>query len=295
LLIEDSKTDAVLIAQALTIAAKSSYQVKMVENISAALRALGEEKFDVILLDLSLSDTTGFNGLLSIQNMAPKLPLVILTAYADEEAALKAVEHGAQDYLFKDKVSGYTIQRAMQYAIKRKQFEETLITRANFDYLTGLVNRNLLENRLEMALARSKRSGDGIGVFFLDLDRFKQVNDSFGHPAGDLLLKEVAERLKQSFRTYDTAARFGGDEFALLIEDIKQASDCTIIAEKIIQKISEPFIINNKQANVGVSIGIATCLPGENFTREDLMQKADQAMYRAKLVKDSAYRFYTQE
>src|ERR1700733_585637 len=101
LLIEDSKTDAILIEKALTQAAPNNYRVQRAANLTSALKILGENEFDVILLDLSLPDTVEFSGLLSIQNMAPKLPVIILTAHTGEELALKAVEHGAQDYLFK--------------------------------------------------------------------------------------------------------------------------------------------------------------------------------------------------
>ena len=164
----------------------------------------------MVLLDRSLPDVSEFSGLLNIQTMAPQLPIIFLTAYSDETTALRAVEHGAQDYLFKDKVDGHTIKRAIQFAIHRKQFESILITQANFDALTGLANRTLFESRLDMALARIKRNKTGIAIFFMDLDRFKQVNDTYGHGAGDTLLKEVAERLKKSVRPYDTAARVRG-------------------------------------------------------------------------------------
>lgn len=295
LLVEDSKTDAILIERVISQAAPNTYRVQRAENLTSALEILGENEFDVVLLDLTLPDTVEFSGLLSIQNMAPKLPVIILTAHADEETALRAVEHGAQDYLFKDKANGHVIKRSMQYAIQRKHFEGVLITQANFDPLTGLANRILFESRLDMAIARSKRSGAGIGVFFLDLDHFKHVNDSLGHAAGDQLLQQVAARLKQSVRSYDTAARFGGDEFALIVEGVAQARDCAVIAQKILQIMAEPFAIASKHVDVSISIGIATCVAGENLTRDDLMQHADGAMYGAKLAPHSDYRFYTTE
>ncbi len=295
LLVEDSKTDAILIEKTLAQALPNGYRVSHEENIASALRTVGENEFDVILLDLSLPDAFEFNGLLSIQNMAPTLPVIILTAHADEELALKAVEYGAQDYLFKDKANGHLIKRAMQYAIQRKQFEGVLITRANFDPLTTLANRMLFESRLDMAIVRRKRTGDGIGILFLDLDRFKEVNDNYGHAAGDSLLQQVGGRLKQLVRPYDTVARFGGDEFALLIEGIKQPADCATIAQKIIQKLAEPFIHANKQTEIGVSIGIATCLTEETLARDELVRHADKAMYAAKRVSNSDYQFYTDE
>jgi len=291
LLVEDSVGDALLIGKALAQAVPHAPNVQKAENLSAALRLVGEDHFDVMLLDLSLPDSSGFSGLLTIQNMAPKLPVVILTAYADEELALSAVEHGAQDYLFKDKTNGPAIKRALDYAIRRKRFEGELITRANFDPLTGLANRPLFESRLDMALARSKRQGTGFGIFFIDLDRFKQVNDTFGHATGDQLLTHVAQCLKQSVRPYDTAARFGGDEFALLVEGIENPLYCRPIAEKIIQGITTPPVIRGKPVMIGVSIGIVIARAHEALMREDLLHRADEAMYQAKTMEGSAYCF----
>jgi len=292
LLVEDSQSDASLFEKSLSKVAANNFEIQRVENLRSALRVLGENEFNIVFLDLSLPDTTGFNGLLSIQNMAPKLPVVILTANEDENLALAAVGQGAQDYLFKDKADGLTIRRAMRYAIQRKNLEELLITRAYFDPLTGLANRALFENRLSVILARKSRSGDGVGILFLDLNRFKQVNDVFGHAMGDQLLKNVAQRLQKSVRAYDTVARFGGDEFALLFDGIKQAGDCAKIAQKIIQKISRPYVISNQTLDIGVSIGIALCLKDESNTCEILLKQADEAMYAAKQSEQSDYEFY---
>jgi two-component system cell cycle response regulator len=282
LLVEDSVGDALLTKKALRLAFPNELLIQHVVNLESALRILDHTSFDVVLLDLSLPDTSGFDGLLSLQNIAPKLPIIILTAYADETVALQAVLHGAQDYLFKDKMDGYAIKRSIQFAVQRKRFEETLIIRANFDTLTGLVNRTLFENRLDIALAKHARVNVGLAVFLLDLDHFKQVNDTLGHDAGDQLLQQVAERLKKSVRPYDTVSRFGGDEFALLLDGVDQKDYCLTIAEKITQQIAEPFMINGQAVYIGASVGIATNLNGENFSRKSLMQSADTDMYDKK-------------
>jgi len=295
LLIEDSVSDALLIAKSLEKIIPGGCVVHNERTLAAAVTALNDGKFDVALLDMSLPDSQEFDGLLSIQNQAPNLPVVILTAYADEELALKAVERGAQDYLFKDKADGKALRHAMRYAVQRKQFESTLITQANFDPITGLANRTLFESRLDMALARMRRSQLGLGVFFLDLNRFKQVNDTHGHAAGDALLVQVADRLQQCVRPYDTTARFGGDEFALLAEGIAQPRDCAAVAQKILNQIETPFTIEHKKIEVGVSIGIVTCGADEKIDRQLLLLRADEAMYGAKLSPESSYRFYTPE
>jgi diguanylate cyclase (GGDEF)-like protein len=294
LLVEDSKGDAIFIEKALAQALPDAYKLQRVENLVSALKILAEKQFDVVLLDRSLPDVSGFSGLHSIQNMAPNLPIIFLTSFKDETAALNAVENGAQDYLFKDKVDGQTIKRSIQFAIHRKQFESILITQANFDALTELANRTLFESRVDIALARMQRSIDRFGIFFMDLDHFKEVNDTFGHSAGDQLLKEIAERLKKSIRPYDTAARFGGDEFAVLLEGIAEPEHFKLIAHKIIQLMAEPFIINGNKLYIGISIGITICTNSEN-SREQLMSQADAAMYEAKASSQHKYMFYDSE
>ena len=291
LLVEDSKSDAVLIEKALAQAMGETYRLQRVLTLGEALSVLSEREFDVALLDRSLPDAEDYRGLHAIQNRAPKLPVIFLTAYRDEEAAFSSIEQGAQDYLFKDKFDGHAIKRSIQYSILRKQFESVLIVRANFDNLTGLANRMLFESRLDMALARMKRQGGQVGVLFLDLDRFKQINDALGHIAGDKLLHEVGARLKGCLRPYDTAARLGGDEFAVLIEGQGDESQCAAVARKIIGLFAAPFTVGDKTVNAGVSIGIAIG-SGEGANGEELVRRADAAMYEAKSQPGSAFSFY---
>lgn len=291
LLVEDSKGDAILIEHALKQAMRDTYQLKRVGTISSAINVLSEEEFDVALLDRSLPDVTEFSGLLSLQNISPKLPIIFLTAYKDEDMALKAIEQGAQDYLFKDQFDGHRIKRAIQYSILRKQFEDVLIVRANYDNLTGLANRMLFDSRLEIALAKLRRQGGKLGILYLDLDRFKEVNDTYGHLAGDRLLADAGRRLKHCLRPYDTAARLGGDEFAILIEGIGDNRHCAAVGEKIIHLFEEPFVVCHKHIDIHVSIGIVVYESG-SATAAELLAQADQAMYEAKAIPGSHCCFY---
>lgn len=292
LLVEDSKGDALLIEKALQAAMPGSYEIAQAQTIEQALQQLEKQSFDVTLLDRSLPDVEGFSGMHSIQNFAPNMPVVFLTAYKDEQIAFEAIENGAQDYLFKDAFDGHVIKRALQYAILRKHFEGVLIMQANFDMLTGLANRMLFDSRLDMALARMKRQDGNIALLYLDLDRFKQVNDTLGHAAGDQLLKETGSRLRQAVRFSDTAARLGGDEFAVLLENLPKPSHAEVVAQKIIQLLEAPFLISGRNVTVGVSIGIAVCASNFAMTREKLMKQADSAMYAAKNHNGSNYQFF---
>lgn len=289
LLIEDNKGDAMLTEKILRNTMFGSVNITRTETLADTLKLLSEEEFDIALLDRSLPDVEGFSGLHSIQNMAPQLPIVFLTAYRDEKTAFEAIEKGAQDYLFKDSMDGHIVKRAIQYAILRKQFEGILIMRANFDMLTGLTNRMLFESRLDMALAKMKRHGGDIAVLYLDLDHFKQVNDTMGHAAGDTLLKLVASRIKSVLRPYDTAARLGGDEFAILLENINNIESAEAVARKIIGLFANPFQLEEGHADIGVSIGIAYGTAAHPCDTIQIVSYADAAMYKAKAKSGSAY------
>jgi diguanylate cyclase (GGDEF)-like protein len=159
-----------------------------------------------------------------------------------------------------------------------RNFEDAM-HQAFHDSLTGLPNRALFLDRLELAHARSQRSGSPIAVLFMDLDSFKNVNDSLGHAAGDELLVLVAGRLRRWLRPSDTAARFGGDEFAILLEDLDTTNAAQVVAQRVLDSLREPFAIQGQEILVGSSIGIASSAhPGS----DDLLRNADLAMYRAK-------------
>jgi diguanylate cyclase (GGDEF)-like protein/PAS domain S-box-containing protein len=164
---------------------------------------------------------------------------------------------------------------------ERKAFEVRLQHDATHDPLTGLPNRNMLLDRLEMRLARSRRFHDTVAVLFCDLDHFKMVNDRLGHHRGDRLLLLVAERLRQQLRPDDTVSRFGGDEYVILCEDVSGADDAVAIATRIAHAFRLPFDLDGNSVYVGISIGIAICHDGDSDP-ETLTRNADVAMYRAK-------------
>jgi diguanylate cyclase (GGDEF)-like protein/PAS domain S-box-containing protein len=164
---------------------------------------------------------------------------------------------------------------------ERRKFEEQLRHRAFHDSLTGLPNRALFIDRLGHALVRVGRSECSVAVLFLDLDNFKLVNDSLGHETGDELLVRVAERLRASSRSGDTVARFGGDEFAVLLEDVEDKGEATRAALRIGEKLRSPFVLERHEVFVTPSIGVALGLSTGN-TVEDFLRSADRAMYRAK-------------
>jgi len=161
---------------------------------------------------------------------------------------------------------------------------------ARHDVLTGLANRSLFQDRLEQALALAER-GKGFAVLCLDLDRFKAVNDTLGHPVGDSLLRAVAGRLRDVVRESDTVARLGGDEFAILQLGVTEVAETTVVARRIVQSISEPYYLDGHEVSVGTSIGIAMA-PGDSAHPVQLMKNADLALYRSKQEGRGTWRFF---
>ncbi|MEA2524600.1 MAG: hypothetical protein QOF73_1827 [Thermomicrobiales bacterium] len=174
----------------------------------------------------------------------------------------------------------------------RKQAEATLEHNAFHDSLTGLPNRSLFLDRLEHALHGARRTGEAVAVLFLDLDRFKLINDSLGHEAGDHLLLAVAERLAGCVRAEDTVARFGGDEFTICLERVSDVSQATDVANRVIKALSTPFIIGSRQVTTGTSVGI-TISDGADATPSSLLHDADVALYRSKLSRRGGYLLFT--
>jgi diguanylate cyclase (GGDEF)-like protein len=172
------------------------------------------------------------------------------------------------------------------------QKEEDALKRGFFDALTGLPNRALLLDRLQQALAAAARSGAGVGVLFLDLDHFKEVNDSFGHDAGDALLVGAAERLGALVRKNDTVARLGGDEFVMVISELADPGDAARVAAKVVEAFARPFPVAGQDLKVGASIGIALA-PGDATDGATLLKHADMAMYQAKREGRCGYRCYS--
>lgn len=180
----------------------------------------------------------------------------------------------------------------LSVAILRRQAAEYEIQHmAYFDLLTGLPNRPLFYDRLSVALANAYREKTLLSVFFIDLDGFKEVNDQFGHEAGDTVLKEVARRLQHCVRATDTVARLGGDEFVLLLSSVTKPQDAGIFAEKVISLLAEPIMLSDQRAQtIGASIGIAL-YPKDGSTKDTLLNNADTAMYAAKQSGKNNYQF----
>jgi diguanylate cyclase (GGDEF)-like protein/PAS domain S-box-containing protein len=173
----------------------------------------------------------------------------------------------------------------------RKALEERMRHMAHYDPLTDLPNRALITDRLQQAVIRAQRDEKHMAVMFLDLDKFKPVNDTLGHDIGDLLLIQVAQRLLASVRASDTVARIGGDEFVILLPSIEQERDAVLVAEKILHALGRPFSVADHDLHISGSVGIAS-YPEHGDDEKLLLINADIAMYHAKKDGRNGYRFY---
>lgn len=189
---------------------------------------------------------------------------------------------------------GLLISAAIRDVSERKENEKILVYQANYDSLTGLPNRSLAMDRLSHAIASARRKQTSIAVIFVDLDNFKQINDSLGHSVGDKLLQKVSQRLSLCTRGNDTIARLGGDEFLIIITDVAETYRFDVIVQKIIDSIGHHYEIDNRELYIGASAGIAI-FPSDGDEPEILLRNADAAMYQSKKSGRNTYRYFTAE
>lgn len=293
LLVEDNPGDARLVEIMLSEPGLMwDFQISHASRLEDALERLEGTPFDVVLLDLSLPDSTGTETVERVRTAAARTPVVVLSGQDDEQTALRALQGGAEDYLVKGRGDGDLVARSIRYAIQRKKAEERLAYLAQYDHLTGLANRALFQDRLQQAVARAERSDSRLALVFVDLDRFKAVNDTLGHESGDVLLGEVARRIRDRVRESDTVARLGGDEFAIILEGISEAEDAARVAQDVQRLLMEPVSLSEYEIPAPASMGIALW-PASGGER--LLKDADAAMYRAKRQGGNRYHFYTEE
>ncbi|MGZ4976583.1 MAG: putative bifunctional diguanylate cyclase/phosphodiesterase [Methylobacter sp.] len=283
LLIEDNPGDAKLVEVLLEADHNTNrhFELIRVGLLSEAFPILEQGGITAILLDLGLPDGNGLDSLTQIYTAALTIPIVVLSAEEDELLAIQSVQLGAQDFLVKSGISELVLRRSLYYAIERKNLLEQLQYLAHYDVLTGLANRKLFYDSLKQDIILARRSKKSLALIFLDLNDFKLVNDSLGHNSGDDLLKEVAKRLQNCVRTTDSVARMGGDEFTIILNNLNNAEDAALIADKILQALAEPLILNIQQITIQASLGIAI-YPDDSTDIETLIGAADAAMYQAK-------------
>ena len=256
---------------------------------------------DLVVANLVLPDAAGSDVVRTLRACAPLAAIVGLTACDDRDLGLEAVRLGASGYLVKGEGEGAALVRQMLHALELRRMIQTLADEharmehiATHDPLTGLPNRALLFDRLGQAIEAVKRNDRHLAVMFVDLDGFKELNDTLGHAAGDELLGAVAARLRQALRASDTVARLGGDEFVLLCTHLASVEDGCLVAHKIAETLGLPFALQGRSWSIGASVGVALH-SGEGVSSAELMRRADLAMYSAKDSGGRGYAIYREE
>jgi diguanylate cyclase (GGDEF)-like protein len=277
LLIEQDRGAAGLIDEMLRESWSGALSFTVAQRIEDVSHQLAAGVVSAVLL----GSHEQFGALERVRVLAPGTPVIVLSSDYSDGAALVALRAGAQDVLAKAHLTPTSLRRALQHAIERMGSNAHIAQRALEDPLTGLPNRTLFIDRLGVALERTRRTGSVTGVLFLDVDGFKVINDSLGHAAGDRLLTALAGRLQSVLRPMDTVARFGGDEFTFLLEDLSSAAEALAIAERIEHAITAPIGLGDERRQLGVSIGVATTSDPRSAP-DTLIAEADAAMYQAK-------------
>lgn len=259
-------------------------------TLTAAVDRLTQTSYDVVLLDLGLADSADLEALARVMTVRPEVPVIILSGGDDDAVALRAVKAGAQDYVPKHEATAGVLVRMIRTAIERKRSELQVKPLTYRDSLTQLPGRTILLESLDRALKGAHRKGDIVGLFLVDLDHFQQINDSFGHDAGDHVLRQVAKRLREALRAYDMVGRWSGDEFVAIVE-VERRAGLLPLAERLQHRFKAPFIIANRELFLTASIGISA-YPLDGRGPEKLLRNADRAMYQAKTEGRDTFRFY---
>lgn len=294
LIVEDSEADTELLLRELR---RAGYDpaCERVETADAMRAALDGREWDIVISDYTMPRFDGLEALRLLQQRQLDIPFIVVSGSIGEDIAVTTMKAGAHDYVMKNNPArlAQAVARELKEAQLRRehrQTQERIQHLAYYDPLTDLPNRTLFADRLQQAVFIGRRDNQHFVLMAMDLDRFKEVNDTHGHPAGDQVLQQMATRLKTCLRESDTLARMGGDEFAVLLPPASHLDGAMVMAHKILAAFSKSFQIGDQQLKIGASLGIAL-FPEHSNSIDMLLGAADAAMYAAKRAQ-SGFKVY---
>jgi diguanylate cyclase (GGDEF)-like protein len=274
------------------------FELEHVANLTDALVLAEAENADALMLELPSEDEATLSLVTQARLAAPLLPTVIITHREDEDLSLRALRSGARGVLGPGELHPQRLVTTLGAALESNRIILQLNTArerarhlATHDPLTGLINRPLFQDRVVHALSAARRHRHGVAILWMDLDNFKAVNDALGHAAGDGLIRGLARRLTSCLRETDTAARIGGDEFAILITHLGDEHEAAAVAKKVIEALGEPIHFRTQSTRIRASIGIA-CFPRDAVESEELAKRANTALHYAKERGGNRFDFY---
>lgn len=281
LIIEDDEDDAFLLERQLKGMTRFIAQTFIERDLEAGFKAAAVGDFDAVFVDFYWGDSTVDTLLAEQRSRLASVPIVVVTSTDDFEVNEKVTESGAWDFIAKHDLGAKLLERTILHTLERKRHEQEMYRLIRHDSLTGLANRMMFDEQLQRATSRADRHKTRCAVLAMDLDDFKQVNDTLGHDVGDRLLQLVANRLQRGLRVEDTLARQGGDEFAILIEDVTNTDDLETVANKLLEGLREPTPIKGISGKITASFGISV-YPDNAKSPLELMRYADIALYSSK-------------
>jgi diguanylate cyclase (GGDEF)-like protein len=290
---------------------KDRYACREAGSAEEALLMLGRESFELVISDINMGGMSGLELLPHVHSLSPDSIVLMISGQNNIETAIEAQRAGAFDYILKPldiRQVEAAVERALQQGLLiqerrryKDQLEQLLSERtaevnrlANYDTLTGLPNRTLFEDRLEQAVAVAQRSGELLAVLFTSLDQFKKVNDTLGHACGDQLMKQLAARLHGCVAEGDTLARFGEDEFAVILNNVKGVKDVIEIIGSMCASMQPPFVLDGSKIFATASVGVSL-FPDDSRESHSLLNNAVSALYRARNSGGDQHCFYTED
>jgi diguanylate cyclase (GGDEF)-like protein len=287
LLVDDDEDDYLILRDYLVeLSGQSKYALDWAQTYQAGLTQILRANHDIYLVDHYLGAFSGLDLLQEAVQAGCQAPVIMVTGQSDREIDQAALVAGATDYLVKSQIDGQLLERSIRYALERNRLLKKIRELAVRDALTGLYNRRELHRFLDYEFIKSRRYNHSFSLLLMDIDHFKEINDRFGHRTGDEILQQVAHALLNNSRGCDLAARYGGDEFIIVLPETP-ASQAWYGAERV-RKVIESLTIqvineNGLSENIAItlSIGVAE-YPGDADSGDALIDKADQGLYQAK-------------
>ena len=281
LLVEDCRLDENIITKMLASSENPHVHVSVCQTLQTAFQFLSEHPGDLVFLDLTLPDSYGLDTYINLKSQSPDIPVIILTSMENDTASIKAIQHGAQDYLIKKDITPSLLVRSMRYAVERFRLVQELKELSLKDDLTGLLNRRGFQLLADQLLKTAQRAQRKTFLIFSDLDGLKAINDLYGHEEGDRALCWMAQVLVNALRDSDVIARWGGDEFVAigLLEEIDRAP---ALSNRLKTALEEMNATCDLPFSVSFSIGFAFSIPERPSSLDAMLDAADAQMYEDK-------------